>query len=199
MIAEIALYALILALLIAALALIQLARRAARRAAILYVLSALALLAFAGVLLWRPPPAPILIEKSAPALDLPPLVAGQPRLTTADLKGHVTLVNFFASWCGPCRAEHPVLSGLADNGIRLVGIDYKDKPAAATAFLAEHGNPYARVAADTDGGAAIAFGASGVPESFLIDPNGFIRYQSAGPLTEQKLRDEILPLAAHLK
>jgi cytochrome c-type biogenesis protein CcmF len=174
-----------------------------------YALPALAFLALVGVFFWRlhqtaegetPNVIPsVLIDKPAPAFDLKPLYAGLPGLKTADLKSHVTLVNFFASWCVPCRAEHPVLGLVAKSGITLVGVNYKDKPDAAEGFLAELGNPYARVAADGDGRTGIDFGVSGVPESFLIDKNGIIRYKSSGPLTEAKLRDEILPLAARLK
>lgn len=148
------------------------------------------------------PPNPIpsvLIGKSAPALDLPPLYAGRPRFTTADFNGHVTLVNFFASWCVPCRAEHPVLRNLAGKGIVLIGINYKDKPEDAQAFLAELGNPYRVIAADANGRTGTDFGVYGVPETYLIDKNGVIRYRQAGPLTDDIARKEILSLAERLK
>ena len=106
----------------------------------------------------------VLIDKPAPDFTLPPLVAGSPGLSSADFKGKVTLVNFFASWCIPCRGEHPLLAGLSDK-VTLVGIAYKNKPEEATAWLAGLGNPYKVVAADLDGRVAIDFGLYGVPES----------------------------------
>jgi cytochrome c-type biogenesis protein CcmF len=174
-----------------------------------YALPALAFLTLIGVFFWRlhqtaegdtPNQIPsVLIDKPAPAFDLKPLFAGKPGFKSADLKGRVTLVNFFASWCVPCRAEHPLLSRIAQGGITVVGINYKDKPEAAEMFLAELGNPYARVAADTSGRTGIDFGVFGVPETYVIDKAGIIRYKATGPLTEEKLRDEILPLVEKLK
>lgn len=174
-----------------------------------YALPALAFLALIGVFFWRlnqtaegdtPNRIPsVLIDKPAPAFDLKPLYPGQPGLKTADLNGRVTLVNFFASWCVPCRAEHPMLQRVAKNGITLVGISYKDQPDAAKVFLAELGNPYARVAADADGRTGIDFGVYGVPESYLVDKNGIIRFKWAGPITEDVLKNEILPRAENFK
>ncbi|WP_425061558.1 DsbE family thiol:disulfide interchange protein [Rhizomicrobium electricum] len=141
----------------------------------------------------------VLIDKPAPAFALKPLYPGQPSFATTDLKGRVTLVNFFASWCLPCRAEHPVLRLVQGHGIALVGIAYKDKPDDAQGLLAELGNPYTRVAADADGRTGIDFGVSGVPETYLIDKNGIIRRKVAGPLTEDVLKNDILPLAEKLQ
>jgi len=172
-------------------------------------LPALAFLALLGVFFWRlhqaengdtPNLIPsVLIDKPAPAFELPPLYAGQPGLKTADFKGHVTLVNFFASWCVPCRAEHPLLGAAAKSGLTVIGINYKDKPENARNYLAELGNPYVRVASDASGRTGFDFGVYGVPESYLIDKNGIIRFKEPGPLTEEILQKEILPLAARLQ
>jgi cytochrome c-type biogenesis protein CcmF len=174
-----------------------------------YALPALAFLILVGVFFWRlqqtaagdtPNLIPsVLIDKPAPAFALKPLYPGQPSFATTDLKGRVTLVNFFASWCLPCRAEHPVLRLVQGHGIALVGIAYKDKPDDAQGMLAELGNPYTRVAADADGRTGIDFGVSGVPETYLIDKNGVIRRKVAGPLTEDVLKNDILPAAEKLQ
>lgn len=112
----------------------------------------------------------------------------------------MTLVNFFASWCVPCLAEHPLLVGLARSGeVRLVGINYKDKTEDATAWLKRHGNPYARIGADREGRTGIDFGISGVPETFIIDKDGRIAYQHIGPLTAEAIEDKILPLIKELR
>jgi DsbE subfamily thiol:disulfide oxidoreductase len=141
----------------------------------------------------------VLIGKPTPAFNLPPLLPGAPNLKTTDLKGKVTLLNFFASWCVPCRAEHPVLATLKDvKGLTLVGIDYEDKPEAARDWLKKAGNPYAALAADRDGHAGIDFGLTGVPESYLIDKQGVIRFKQTGPLTPEIVQMQILPLAAEL-
>ena len=138
-----------------------------------------------------------LIDKPVPQFDLPPLEGtGLPGLSTADLvNGEVTLVNIFASWCLPCRAEHPLLMKLAeDPSIRLVGIDYRDDPAAGLKWLNELGNPYRRIGLDTRGRAAIDWGSAGVPETFIIDRNGKVRYQHIGPIHQSQLEQTILPL-----
>ncbi|MBU6445085.1 MAG: heme lyase CcmF/NrfE family subunit [Alphaproteobacteria bacterium] len=140
----------------------------------------------------------VMINRPAPQFDLPALTAGQPDFKTADLKGQVTLVNFFASWCQPCRAEHPLLSEVRAAGIRLIGIDYKDKPADARGWLADLGDPYRAVVTDEQGRTGINFGVYGVPESYLIDKNGVIRFKQTGPLTEKIIREQIVPLVEKL-
>jgi cytochrome c biogenesis protein CcmG/thiol:disulfide interchange protein DsbE len=138
-----------------------------------------------------------LIDKPVPAFALPPLLEGDAGLTAADLRGQVSLVNFFASWCVPCRAEHPLLTRLArEEGLRVNGIAYKDRPEDARAFLAELGNPFARIGADFDGRTAIEFGVYGVPETYLIDRDGRIRFRHVGPLTPEAIEQDLLPLAA---
>lgn len=141
-----------------------------------------------------------LIDRPAPPFALDAVAgSGRPGLVRADLIGRVTLLSVFASWCLPCLAEHPLLMGLAeDRRLRLVGIAYKDAPAATTGWLARQGDPYSAIGADTDGRVAIDFGVYGVPESYLIDPKGIIRYKQVGPLTAEVIERDILPLAAKL-
>ena len=123
----------------------------------------------------------VLIDRAAPAFDLPPLLPGMAGLKAGDFKGKVTLVNFFASWCAPCRVEHPMLPMIAKAGITLVGIDYKDRSEDAKAWLAELGDPYRTVAVDAQGRTGIEFGVYGVPETYLIDKQGIIRFKQTGP------------------
>lgn len=142
-----------------------------------------------------------LIDKPAPAFDLPPVEGFDvPGLATADLKnGEVALVNFFASWCFPCRAEHPFLMELAeDGGVRVLGIAYRDRPEDTRRWLGRFGNPYERVGVDDRGRTGIDFGVSGVPETFVIDRTGRIRYQHIGPLMESDIEDKIVPLVESL-
>lgn len=141
-----------------------------------------------------------LIDKPAPSFDLPPLLGDRPGLAQSDLKGKAVLVNFFASWCAPCREEAPVLAGLAASGdVAIYGIDYKDSPAAGRKFLEVLGNPYQRVAVDAAGRTAIDFGLYGVPETYIVDAKGAIRYRLPGALTPENLQSEILPRLAALQ
>jgi DsbE subfamily thiol:disulfide oxidoreductase len=139
----------------------------------------------------------VLLDKPAPEFTLPPLLTDKPGLAGADLTGKVTLVNFFASWCVPCRAEHPLLSSLAGK-VRLVGIAYKNEPTESRAWLAALGDPYDAVAIDRDGRVAIDFGVYGVPESYLIDRQGRIRYAWKKPFSPQEIQTTLLPLIAEL-
>ena len=141
----------------------------------------------------------VMIDRTAPTFDLPPLFAGQSGFTTADLKGKVTLINFFASWCGPCREEHPNLPQIAKTGIALIGINYEDRPEDAKAWLTELGNPYSAIAVDAKGNTGIDFGVYGVPESYLIDKQGVIRFKVTGPLTPDVINNRLIPLAEKLK
>ncbi|MDX2027389.1 MAG: heme lyase CcmF/NrfE family subunit [Alphaproteobacteria bacterium] len=138
-----------------------------------------------------------LIGKPVPVFDLPSLTGGH--VTAASFKGKVTLVNFFASWCVPCRAEHEILSGLKSvKSLTLVGINYKDRPEQAQAWLRKSGNPFSAIANDREGTAAIDFGVYGIPESFLIDRQGIIRFRQAGILTPEAVQNKILPLVKEL-
>lgn len=156
----------------------------------LLVFAALGLLLFKG-LYGDPSTLPsALIGKAAPAFDLPPITdSGIPGLNQADLKqGKVTVVNVWASWCVPCRDEYPLLMALARRtDIVLVGIDNKDEAANANRFLATLGNPFVAIGADLSGRTAIDWGVYGVPETFIVDGKGFIRYKHVGPLTPMDL------------
>jgi cytochrome c biogenesis protein CcmG, thiol:disulfide interchange protein DsbE len=141
-----------------------------------------------------------MIDKPAPDFNLPALLDDKPGLARADLGGKPVLVNFFASWCVPCIQEHATLSGFAASGrVPVLGIAYKDKPENSKRFLAELGNPYQRIGVDVDGRTAIDFGVYGVPETYLIDAAGQIRYRLWGPLTPEALEQEILPRLAALQ
>ena len=141
----------------------------------------------------------VLIDKPVPEFDLPPLFEDKPGLATADLNGQVALVNVFASWCIPCRIEHPMFMRLAERGeVPVYGINYKDAPADAKRWLAELGDPYTRIGADRDGRAGIEWGVYGVPETFVVDGTGTIRFKHVGPLTAEVLEETIMPLVREL-
>lgn len=140
-----------------------------------------------------------MIDRPAPYFALPGLYDTQKGFARADLGHGVTLVNFFASWCAPCREEQPALMALArESGVSLDGIAYKDKPAAARRFLADVGNPYRQIGLDPDGTTAINFGVYGVPETYVVDRTGHIRYRHVGPLGLADVERKIRPLVAHI-
>ncbi|WP_448584892.1 DsbE family thiol:disulfide interchange protein [Thermaurantiacus sp.] len=145
----------------------------------------LALGLFLALNLGRPQQATIrsaMVGKPVPAFALPGLGNG-PGLAAGDLaRGGPVLVNFFASWCLPCRVEAPQLRALREKGVEIEGIALRDTPEAIGAFLARHGNPFTRIGLDRDGKVAIAFGSSGVPETFLVDGRGIIRHQHLGEI-----------------
>jgi cytochrome c biogenesis protein CcmG/thiol:disulfide interchange protein DsbE len=140
----------------------------------------------------------VLLGRAAPEFNLPPLEASDlPALSSADLRGPFptpVLVNFWASWCVPCIVEHPQLMRLSRDGIPVMGVNYKDKPADAAAFLARRGNPFARLGRDEPGRVAIDWGVYGVPESYLLDRQGIIRWRYAGPLTPELVAQDLQPL-----
>lgn len=139
--------------------------------------------------------------------ELPTALAGKPApeviaapfadaelFDDADLRdGKVKLVNFWASWCAPCRIEHPNLEALAQEGVTIYGVNYKDKPANAVRFLEELGNPYAAMGADPDGKMGLNWGVYGVPETYLIDGDGTIILRIAGPVTQREVSGRLKP------
>ncbi|MFT0891052.1 DsbE family thiol:disulfide interchange protein [Pseudochelatococcus sp. G4_1912] len=162
----------------------------------LIVFGALALLFVTRLIEGDPSRVPsVLIGRAVPKFDLPPLDglvrdgARVPGLATADLQvGKVMLVNVWASWCVPCRQEHPLLTELArDPRVTVVGINYKDSPENARRFLGALGNPFARVGADTSGRTGIDWGVYGVPETFVVAGDGTIRHKHIGPLTSEAI------------
>jgi cytochrome c biogenesis protein CcmG, thiol:disulfide interchange protein DsbE len=140
----------------------------------------------------------VLIDKPAPQFALPAVDGiGVPGFETATLKGQPTLVNVFASWCIPCRDEHPLLEAVkAETGIRLFGINHSDAPENAAAFLAELGNPYDAVGGDRDRRVSLDWGVYGVPETFLVDADGVIVFKHVGPLTPQAIENDLKPAIA---
>lgn len=134
-----------------------------------------------------------MVGRQAPPVAVAPL--GPEPLDPAVLAAPgVKLVNFWASWCAPCRAEHPILQRLAAEGIPIYGINYKDDPAKALAFLAELGNPFRAIGADASGRMALDWGVYGVPETYVIDGEGRVLLRFAGPITAQELDRTIRPL-----
>jgi len=138
------------------------------------------------------------VGKSAPEFTLPPLDTEAQSFTRAELaEGRPIVINFFASWCTPCRVEHPTLEAMAARGdITLYGINYKDTPEKARAFLNELGNPFGKINEDRDGRAAIEFGVTGVPETFVIGGDGVIKAHYAGPISDAVVQGLILPALA---
>lgn len=172
---------------------------------VFYTLMFLAFFAFVALLgtgLTMDPrvvPSP-LIGKPVPQFSLPPVKGRILGLASTDLKGEVSLVNVFASWCVACRAEHPLLMELRKSGIVPIhGLNYKDRPDDAEAWLNKLGDPYTRTGADISGRIGIDWGVYGVPETFVIDRDGRIAYKQIGPLTPEALRDTIIPLIDKLR
>jgi cytochrome c biogenesis protein CcmG, thiol:disulfide interchange protein DsbE len=143
-----------------------------------------------------------LIGREVPVFALPPIegFSDKPGFSDADLRqGKVTLINVFASWCVPCHQEHELIMRLSADrallrtGVRIFGLAYKDEPENISRFLAEAGDPFARIGADRKGRTAIDFGVYGVPETFVVKGDGTIAYRFVGPITEESYRDAILP------
>ncbi|SLN65428.1 Thiol:disulfide interchange protein CycY precursor [Aquimixticola soesokkakensis] len=133
---------------------------------------------------------------TAPPVGLAPL-GDMATFDDASLRaGGVTLVNYWASWCAPCRAEHPQLEAMAAEGVTIYGINYKDRDADAQGFLAELGNPYAAIGTDSTGRTALDWGLYGVPETYVIDGTGKVTFRFAGPITVEVMNAQILPAIA---
>ena len=145
---------------------------------------------------------PVLIDKPAREFSLPPLPGREKGLSRADLtQGEVSVLNVFASWCIPCRAEHPLIKRLSrEANVPVYGLNYKEKaPEDGVKWLDELGDPYAAVGMDLSGRTGIDFGVYGVPETFIIDGNGQIRYKHVGPVTVEVLEKVLLPKIAEIK
>jgi cytochrome c biogenesis protein CcmG/thiol:disulfide interchange protein DsbE len=141
-----------------------------------------------------------LIGKPAPAFTAPVLGKPGEMFSNKDMLGQVWLLNTWASWCVACRQEHPLLvEFVKTHPLPIIGLDYKDKETDGMKWLARYGDPYTRAIVDADGRIGIDFGVYGVPESFLIDKQGVIRYKQIGPFTEEDLRDKLVPLIKQLQ
>jgi cytochrome c biogenesis protein CcmG/thiol:disulfide interchange protein DsbE len=156
--------------------------------------------ALAGMFLWGmnrddPTALPsVLIGQAAPEVTVTPM-QGEVPFTSETLKnGNIKLVNFWASWCAPCRVEHPNLQALAAEGIEIFGVNYKDQPAQAAKFLNDLGSPYSALGADSDGRMAVDWGVYGVPETFVVDGEGRVLLRYAGPVTQRVIAEKIRPL-----
>lgn len=169
---------------------------------LLFLLPLLTLALMAGFFAWsllagRDPASigSVMIGRPAPRLDVPALTPGEPPLTDAMLRtGKPALVNFFASWCAPCLAEHPLFMRLRErDGATIVGVAWKNKRDDATAWLKRLGDPFQAAGLDLDGKTGLDWGLSGVPETYAIDGNGIVRLHFRGPITERDLNDSILP------
>ena len=160
----------------------------------------LAFLAIAGMFAWgmyreNPDDFPLALKgQLVPEVTLSAM-QGRAEFTSQDLKGPgVKLVNFWASWCGPCRVEHPTLMALAEEGVQVFGINYKDDPADAQAFLNDLGDPYVAIGADSAGRNGLNWGVIAMPETFLIGENGVILHRHAGPITQRVLQEVFRPV-----
>ena len=138
-----------------------------------------------------------LIGKPAPEFELP-LLLQDGTFSKKDLIGHVTLVNVWASWCFACRQEHETVKRLSRDGVRIIGLNYKDKTDDAKNWLAKLGNPYQAIAVDIDGRIAIDWGVYGAPETFLIDREGIIRHKVIGPLSDKEKYDDLMEIMSAL-
>ena len=135
-----------------------------------------------------------LIDKPVPTFDLPTIDGEPGGFSSKQLTGKVSLVNIWASWCGPCRVEHPRLMRMAKDGVIIHGINYKDTPEAAKNFLATLGNPFTSLGADRNGRAVIDWGVYGYPETFVVDKAGRVRYRHIGPIMPDDLTEKLYPL-----
>ena len=141
-----------------------------------------------------------LVQKPAPAFNVPQLVAADKTFSPADMKGQVWMLNVWASWCVACREEHPLLVQLGRaKVVPVIGLDYKDQRPAALKFLSQNGDPYDLSAYDLDGRVGIDYGVYGVPETYVIDKQGVIRYKQIGPVTPDVLDAKIIPLVRKLQ
>lgn len=142
----------------------------------------------------------MLIDRPAPDFALAPIAGGGRGFSSEDLKGQVSMVNIFGSWCAACVIEHPVLMEIAREGAApIFGLDWKDKPGAAAEWLAARGDPYTAIGDDADGRVAIDFGVTGAPETFIIDAEGRVRHKHIGGITREDWRRVLKPMIEDLK
>ena len=142
----------------------------------------------------------VMIGKPAPAFSLPQLHESAKQFSPEEMKGQVWLLNVWASWCVSCKVEHPVFMDLARrNFVPIYGLNYKDKREDGMAWLQAGGDPYVLSVSDMEGRIGIDYGVYGVPETYVIDKQGVIRYKQIGPVTPQSLQEKILPLVAELQ
>ncbi len=136
-----------------------------------------------------------MIDRQMPAFNLPALRAGEAPVSNLDLQGQITLVNIFGSWCVACVVEHPTLMKIARRGeVQLLGVNWRDTPNAATAWLQRYGDPYDLIASDASSELAIELGVTGAPETFIVGPHGRIRYKQVGPINDEVLEQTIMPI-----
>jgi cytochrome c biogenesis protein CcmG/thiol:disulfide interchange protein DsbE len=140
-----------------------------------------------------------LIDRPLPAFDLPGLSAEAPGFGSADLRGKPLLLNVFASWCAACPQEHPMLTKIAASGVPVYGLAWKDAPADSAKWLGEWGNPYTRVASDPAARTGIDLGVTGVPETFVVDKRGRVRYKQIGPIDDKIWTTVLKPLLTKLE
>lgn len=145
----------------------------------------------------------MLIDKPLPQFDLPGLDRGAPGISTAAFagaaRGEPKLLNVFASWCAACPEEHPMLTRIAGEGVPVFGLNWKDQPDAAKAWLAKLGNPYARIGSDPSARTGIDLGVTGVPETFVVDGHGRVRYKQIGPISPDDWNNTLKPMLAKLR
>ena len=171
---------------------------------IMPVIAFIALIGFFGIGLTKDPKVlpSQLIDRPLPTFDLPGIAeapGGGPGLASVALKGEPALLNIFASWCAACPQEHPVLTRISAEGFPVYGIAWKDKPQDSRDWLAKWGNPYRATAADENGRTAIDLGVTGVPETFIVDKAGRVRFKQIGPISPEQWEGTIKPLMAKLR
>lgn len=164
----------------------------------LFLFALLAILLFRGLFLDPTEMPSALIDQPLPAFNLPAL-GDERQLSRADVTGEVALLNVWATWCVSCRVEHPYLKQLADAGIPIYGLNYKDSDVAAQQWLAELGNPYRLNIADREGTLGVDLGVYGAPETYLLDASGVVRYRHVGVVDEMVWRTVLEPLYLELK
>lgn len=142
----------------------------------------------------------MLIDRPVPDFNLPPIDGRKEAFLSADLKGRVSMVNIFGSWCASCEIEHPVLMSIAREDVApIYGLNWKDSPGAGAEWLRARGDPYAKIGDDAEGRVAIDFGVTGAPETFIVDQEGRVRHKHVGPISKADWRNVLKPMIEDLK